>query len=174
MFRKIIKSVIVLTRNNLLFDYHPFSKFKTKLYNLYYGIPMSTKIMHSVVFRVSHISTNPYISLGENIEIAESVDIDLTGGVKIGDNVTLSEGSKILTHSHTVKSKLELWRNQPIIFTSLTIGSDVLVGSKSIIINVHEIGEGAIIGAGAVVTKNVKPYSIVAGVPAVQIGTRDK
>ncbi|HFI0678896.1 TPA: CatB-related O-acetyltransferase [Streptococcus suis] len=55
----------------------------------------------------------------------------------------------------------------------LVIGHDVWIGVNAIITgNVHNIGNGAIIGAGAVVTHDVEPYSIVAGVPARKIGTR--
>lgn len=52
------------------------------------------------------------------------------------------------------------------------IGSDVWVGSAASIMQGVSVGHGAIIAAGAVVTKDVAPYSIVGGVPAKQIGTR--
>ena len=55
----------------------------------------------------------------------------------------------------------------------LTIGNDVWIGVNAIITgNVKQIGNGSIIGAGAVVTHDVEPYSIVAGVPAHVIGYR--
>lgn len=55
----------------------------------------------------------------------------------------------------------------------LEIGHDVWIGTKATITSrVSSIGDGAVIGAGAVVTKNVEPYSIVAGVPARVIGYR--
>lgn len=53
-----------------------------------------------------------------------------------------------------------------------TIGDDVWIGRRAIIMAGIEIGRGAVIGAGAVVTKNVPPYAIVAGVPAKEIGER--
>lgn len=52
------------------------------------------------------------------------------------------------------------------------IGNDVWIGTKAIILNGVKIGDGAIIGAGAVVTKDVEPYAIVAGVPAKTIKYR--
>lgn len=55
----------------------------------------------------------------------------------------------------------------------LSIGNDVWIGTRvTILPSVKEIGDGAVIGAGAVVTKDVEPYSIVAGVPAKEIGQR--
>ncbi|SKB07319.1 CatB-related O-acetyltransferase [Aeromicrobium choanae] len=56
--------------------------------------------------------------------------------------------------------------------TDTTIGNDVWIGSNSIIQAGVTIGDGAVIGAASVVTRDVAPYSIVAGVPARQIGTR--
>lgn len=50
--------------------------------------------------------------------------------------------------------------------STVVIGSDVWIGARAIILDGVEIGHGAIIGAGAVVTKKVEPYSIVGGVPA--------
>lgn len=49
---------------------------------------------------------------------------------------------------------------------STTIGSDVWIGARAIILDGISIGHGSIIGAGAVVTKDVEPYTIVGGVPA--------
>jgi acetyltransferase-like isoleucine patch superfamily enzyme len=51
-------------------------------------------------------------------------------------------------------------------FKRVTIGHDVWIGTRSIIMGGVSIGNGAIIGAGAVVTKDVPPYAVVAGVPA--------
>ncbi len=48
----------------------------------------------------------------------------------------------------------------------VSIGNDVWIGSRAIILSDVQIGHGAVIGAGAVVTKDVEPYAIVAGVPA--------
>ena len=54
----------------------------------------------------------------------------------------------------------------------VTIGSDVWVGARAIVLDGLKIGDGAIIGAGAVVTKDVEPYAIVGGVPAKKIRMR--
>jgi virginiamycin A acetyltransferase len=48
----------------------------------------------------------------------------------------------------------------------IRIGNDVWIGTKAVILSGVEIGDGAVIGAGAVVTKNVPPYALAAGVPA--------
>ncbi len=55
---------------------------------------------------------------------------------------------------------------------SVEVGSDVWIGAKSVLRNGISVGPGAVIGAGAVVTKDVAPYCIVGGVPARVIRTR--
>ncbi len=54
----------------------------------------------------------------------------------------------------------------------IVVGNDVWIGTRAIILSGVKIGDGAIIGAGAVVTKDVQPYEIVAGVPAKYIKRR--
>jgi virginiamycin A acetyltransferase len=54
----------------------------------------------------------------------------------------------------------------------ITIGNDVWIGTRAIILPGVDIGDGAVVGAGAVVTKDVDSYSIVAGVPAKEVGRR--
>jgi maltose O-acetyltransferase len=57
---------------------------------------------------------------------------------------------------------------------AVTIGDRVWIGYRAIILPGIEIGEGAVVGAGAVVTKDVPPFTIVAGNPAVKIGDRPR
>ncbi|MFN7991282.1 MAG: CatB-related O-acetyltransferase [Candidatus Micrarchaeia archaeon] len=54
----------------------------------------------------------------------------------------------------------------------IEVGNDVWIGTGATVLRGCRIGDGAIVGAGAVVTKDVRPYTIVAGVPAKQIGKR--
>jgi len=56
----------------------------------------------------------------------------------------------------------------------VTIGNDVWIGTHAVILDGVTIGNGSVIAAGAVITKNVEPYSIMAGVPAKLIGHRKK
>ena len=56
----------------------------------------------------------------------------------------------------------------------ILIEDDVWIGSNSVILKNVKIGRGSIIAAGSVVTKNIEPFSIVAGTPAVKIGKRER
>lgn len=70
----------------------------------------------------------------------------------------------------SVKAKFSTFARQP--HRRTIIGSDVWIGAGAIIIQGVEIGHGAVIGAGSIVTKNVAPYTIVAGSPAKFIRAR--
>lgn len=97
------------------------------------------------------------------------IDSRAPGGVKIGSNVSISHNVSIVSGSHDVNDK-------NFAFTSgeIVIGDYAFIGVNAIILkNVH-IGKGAVISAGAVVTKDVEPYAIMAGVPAKIIGYRSK
>lgn len=93
--------------------------------------------------------------------------------VTIGDYTMLANDVKIIGGDHEFKKP-----GIPVIFSGRSvlnetlIGRDVWIGASSIILTGVEIGDGAIIGAGSVVTKNVEEYSIYAGVPAKKIKDR--
>jgi virginiamycin A acetyltransferase len=77
------------------------------------------------------------------------------------------------THSFFFNGELGVAKDQEAEHAPLRIGNDVWVGHNAIILpGVEEIGDGAVIGAGAVVTKNVEPFSLVAGNPARHIRYR--
>ncbi len=77
------------------------------------------------------------------------------------------------THPVFYNDNLGLVKNSPIEFSKLIIENDVWIGKNVMITSKCDyIGNGAIIGAGSVVTKNVEPYTIVAGNPAKVIGMR--
>lgn len=114
------------------------------------------------------------ISIGQHVAIQDHCIMDCSGGLVVGDWVTFSSGVKIFTHNHLVRDKNTRWREQGEIYQLLTVGSDVWIGASAIILpRVKTIGDGSIIGAGAVVTQDVDPYTIVAGNPARVIGERE-
>lgn len=103
--------------------------------------------------------------LGERVQINLGVSVDHTGGLSIGANSLISSNVIIFTHSHGLDPK-----SIPTPMAK-TIGRNVWIGSNSIILHsCTAIGDGAIIGAGSVVTKNVPARAIVAGNPARVIG----
>lgn len=75
-------------------------------------------------------------------------------------------------HAFDVTGVPCIFTHRPVVPPTL-IGNDVWIGTRSIIMSGVTIGDGSIIGAGSVVTKDIEPFSIVAGVPAKVIRSRE-
>ena len=85
----------------------------------------------------------------------------------IGDNVSVSPGVWILTDEHDIDDP-----DFPEVLSPVRIEDYAFIGSKAMILPGVTIGRGAVVGAGAVVTKSVAPFDVVGGVPARVIGRR--
>lgn len=111
----------------------------------------------------------PGITIGRRSVINQQCCLDGRGGLTIGDHVNISPGVWILTDSHDMHDPLF-----PEVLAPVTIRDHVWIGSRALILPGVTVGEGAVVAAGAVVTRDVEPYAVVAGVPARQIGTRTR
>lgn len=93
--------------------------------------------------------------------IGRRCSIDVSADVKVGPGAVLSEDVLVLTHNHVRKNIRKKT------FSPLTIGANVFIGARTIILaSCNIIGEDAVIGAGAVVTKDVPAGEVWAGNPA--------
>jgi acetyltransferase-like isoleucine patch superfamily enzyme len=109
------------------------------------------------------------IKIGNNTAINRFCYIDGRGPLYIGNNVNISHYTIIHTLTHIVNSPFFHAQQRPV-----AILDHVWIGARAIILPGVTIGEGAIVGAGAVVHRDVQPYKIVAGNPAVEIGDRSR
>ncbi|MBK7960858.1 MAG: acyltransferase [Bdellovibrionales bacterium] len=109
------------------------------------------------------------ISIGSNSVINRFTYLDGRFSLTIGNNVNISHYTIIQTLTHDVQSSDFAGK-----IGAVTIGDHVWIGTRSTILPGVQIGEGAVVGAGSVVTKSVDPYTIVAGCPAKKIGTRNR
>ncbi len=115
------------------------------------------------VGRKAIISRN--ISIGNRSGIGEKCEI--LGTCTIGDNVLMGPECIIYTRNHNFMDKNELIINQGVTAElPVTIGNDVWIGRRVIILPGVNIGNGAVIAAGSVVTKDVPPYTLVGGNPS--------
>ncbi|WP_018027538.1 acyltransferase [Porphyromonas somerae] len=112
----------------------------------------------------ANFGTGSDISIGDNSGIG--VNAYVRGPLTIGDNVLMGPDVVVLTSSHNFRRRDIPIRLQGGSFSQVTIGNDVWIGQRVMILPGVHIGSGAIIAAGAVVTKDVDPYTIVGGVPA--------
>jgi acetyltransferase-like isoleucine patch superfamily enzyme len=105
--------------------------------------------------------------------IAADAEIDLSANVYIGVETSVTDKVKIYTHKHNWKHSRGLRREiQTVDKKELRIGRDVFIANGATILCIDSIGDGAVVGAMSVVTKNIPPYEIWAGNPAQKIGER--
>lgn len=116
---------------------------------------------------------NGMLTLADNVAISPLCNIGADDGeIEIGKNVAIGPGTVVRAANHRFVT-----RELPIMGQGhepgrVKIEEDVWIGANCVILPDVTIGCGAIVGAGAVVTRNVAPYAIVGGVPARQIGMR--
>ena len=110
------------------------------------------------------------ISIGNNSGFGMNSRI---GSVSIGDNVMMGPDCLILTRNHNFQDISKPMASQGYQADKpVSIGNDVWIGQRVIILPGVRVGNGAVIGAGSVVTKDVRDYMIVAGNPAKEIRSR--
>lgn len=107
------------------------------------------------------------LSIGNYTHINRGCTIDARGGITIGNSVSISHNVCLMTGGHDYKSS-----NFQGVYKRIVIEDHVWIGVGAIILQGVTIGRGAVVCAGAVVTKDVPPHSIVGGIPAKVIGTR--
>ena len=107
------------------------------------------------------------VKIGEKTIIGENALIDGRMGVDIGDNCAISGELRLFTLQHDIESPGFGSRGGKV-----TIGNRVYIGYRATILPGVHIGDGAVIAAGAVVTKDVDPWTVVGGVPAMKIRER--
>jgi len=112
--------------------------------------------------------------LGENISILNNSKINAMGGVRIDDNVIISQNCTILSSNHDFINPNALPFGTNYLLKPVMIKRNVWIGINVSIIPGVTIGEGAIVGMGSVVTKDVPDLAIVGGNPAKIIKYRDR
>jgi len=106
------------------------------------------------------------ISVGERTSLNEFVFINGFGGVTIGGFVAIGSGVKIFSAEHSFSGREVAPYCQPITERPVVIEDEAYLGLNAVILGGVRVGRGSVVGAGAVVTKDVPPYAVVAGVPA--------
>lgn len=127
---------------------------------------------HAVIYYGTEIRDPQNIKIGNGSIIGDNSILDGRNGIIIGENVVFASNVRIWTEQHDHRDpwfRCETQEHNPVI-----IDDRAWIGSHTIILHSVHIGEGAVIAAGAVVTHNVQPYTIVAGIPAKRVGERNR
>lgn len=111
------------------------------------------------------------VRLGNRVEINNFSIINGTGGVDVGDDTLIGPGVRIISYQHQYAAGRTI-RSQPTEGKPIHIGKDCWIGANAVILAGVGVGDGAVVAAGAVVTKDVPAGVVVAGVPAVVKKTR--
>lgn len=96
------------------------------------------------------------------------------GGVQIGEDCLISMHARILSSEHAIPGREDRIRWKPDALKPTAIADDVWIGAGATILGGCRLGQGAVVGAGAVVTGNLPEYAVAAGVPARVIRYRDE
>lgn len=105
------------------------------------------------------------LSLGKRVSIHPYTMIGAMGKITIGNDCGISSGCTLLAVNHNQTDTSIPMKEQGITCDPITIGNDVFIGANATILGNTKIGEGSFIGAGAVVSGEISPYSIVVGNP---------
>ena len=125
-----------------------------------------------VIYPGVWISPGRNLVVGDHVDLAKDVLITTSGGVKIGARALIGYRTQIISSNHTIPPIGQPFPISGDEHSPVIIGSDVWIGANCVITPGVTIGDGAVVAAGSVVTKNVISNSIVGGVPAKLIKMR--
>lgn len=113
------------------------------------------------------------LRIGDGVDLAKDVIITTGGGVTIGDRALIGYRTQILSANHSIPPVGQPFPVSGDSYGEIIIEKDVWIGANCVITAGVSIGEGAVIAAGSVVTKNVPANAIYGGVPAKLIKMRE-
>ena len=129
-----------------------------------------------IMSRLTHKKVDPtfrlfppfYADFGKNITFGKNVFVNSCchfqdqGGIKIGDGSFIGHNTVLATINHDLNPRM----NRKISYKPITIENNVWIGSNVTILQGVTVGEWSVVAAGAVVTKDVAPFTVVGGIPA--------
>lgn len=121
------------------------------------------------------VASSGSLTIGDDVFLNDRTRIVAHERITIGDHVVIASGVSILDHDHRTDVRdghLVIERDE-FVTAPITIGSNVWLGDKVTVLKGITIGDDVIVGANSVVTRDVEPGTIVAGVPATPIRSLD-
>jgi len=172
LFQKIQKYMIILFSKTFWSQLRiMIAQFLTE--NVWAITQLGARGKNTVIRPSASLAYAQHIFLGDFVSIQRRTYIwaGEKSQIRIGDYTMIAPGVFITSDNYGLKKNDKI-RSQATKEADVTIGSDVWIGAYSIILQGVTIGDGAVIAAGSIVTKDVAPYAIVAGIPVKPIGKR--
>jgi len=145
----------------------PLAGVRMRLYRLF-GVKLEAPD-RSVIMLGVEIEMPWALSIGRGTVIGPGCLVDARGGLRLGRDVNVSGRTRFMTAKHLVQDP-----DFTASFEETSVGDRAWIALGATILGGVSIGEGAVVAAGAVVTSDVAPYTIVGGVPARPIGQRTR
>lgn len=158
--------------NQCIFDLprHRFFNFIKSLFLRLQGCKIGKRV---VFYPGVFINPGRNITIGDDVDIALNTLITTGGGVEIGERTLIGYNVQIFSANHVIPDKSQRIFDSGHICKPVKIHQDCWIGAGSIILPGVIIGEGAVVAAGSIVTKDVEAFTIVGGNPAKFIKKRD-
>jgi putative colanic acid biosynthesis acetyltransferase WcaF len=126
------------------------------------------KIEHARFHSSARVWAPWLLKCGKNVYIDRNVFLYNTYGLELGDRVIVSFGTVLCTPTHDFRDP-----SYPLVGRKITVRNDVWIAAEAFVMPGVTIGEGAIVGARAVVAKDVEPWTVVTGNPAQMVRRRE-
>ena len=127
------------------------------------------------IIRPSNVYGGPVgvgLKIGNHSNIGPYSYIGCSGYIEIGNNVMMAPRVSLFAENHNFESTNSPMKDQGVTTAPIIIEDDCWIAANSIILAGVRIGKGSVIAAGSVVTKDVKPYSVMVGNPAKKLKSR--
>jgi acetyltransferase-like isoleucine patch superfamily enzyme len=125
--------------------------------------------LHRFAFLLTHGGN---ITFGTNCSVNSFSILYGHGGLLIGDNVRIAAHVVIIPANHRFDRTDVPIAEQGVSAQGIVVEDDVWIGTGARILDGCHVGRGSVIGAGAVVSHDIEPYSIAVGIPAKRVGSR--
>lgn len=171
-FKSRIRSIIVgIVRLHVFYTtYIPSHHIRNFVYRHIYRADIGR---HCIIYYGAELRSSQLLHIGDGSIIGDKATLDARrGGIFIGRFVSINSNVSMWTDSHDMNDPY--FRSVPGKRGPIHVGDRVFIGPNVTILHSVNIVEGAVIAAGSVVTKDVEPYTVVAGVPAKKIGERSR
>lgn len=125
------------------------------------------------VAEMTHIRMPWRLRCGRQVSIGRGCQLTCTEGITLGDDVLFGPGVIAVSNNHVFADPTRNIRDQGLHGAPIIVEDDVWVGANAVLLPGVTIGRGAVVAAGAVVTADVAPYTVVGGIPARVVSTRE-